>query len=229
MVITDILGGLGNAFAIIFFIMPVTLIIEVVRTKSTHKVPYFLFVFTILNCEFWTIYGAKKDAWPLIVCNVIGIVTNHIYLTIFFKYLNVELMRKIFFIVLLYSSFAVSFALLFFLVPDPEIYGVIAMLMNICMFVSPLQNLNKVITLQDNTYIPLPISVTLIFNCTVWTLYGFFKDKDLYVMIPNMLGLALAILQVVLWVIYRKPNSYTKNSDEDELEQREKDDIIKSV
>jgi solute carrier family 50 protein (sugar transporter) len=221
MSVTDILGGLGNGFAILFFIIPLTVIIEVYKTGKTDKVPYLLFLFTILNCEFWTLYGVKENAWPLIACNVIGIITNHIFLTVYFIYLNIVTFKKILFIGLLYFTFILSFTSFYILVKDSKFFGTIAMIMNICMFVAPLQNLNKVVKLKDNSYIPIWISMTLVFNCTVWSLYGYFKDVDLYVMIPNILGLLLAVLQVVLWFKYRNLKAHSSDTEENELEDKD--------
>jgi solute carrier family 50 protein (sugar transporter) len=230
MSITDILGSLGNAFAIIFFIIPITVIIQLIRTKDTDRVPFLLFIFTILNCEFWVLYGAKSDQWPLILCNAVGIVTNSFFLTVYFRYLKIELYKKALLICMLYIGFVSSFTLLYLLVKGAQIFGIIAMIMNICMFASPLQNLKKVISQKDNSYIPLPVSIALIFNCVVWALYGFFKDKDLYVIIPNILGFGLAISQVILWIVYRKySKSYAKNSEEDELQNKQEDNIIKTL
>jgi solute carrier family 50 protein (sugar transporter) len=219
LLITDILGIIGNALSILFFIIPATIIVEYIRTKDHDKVPYLLFVFSILNCEFWAIYGAKINAWPLIACNAVGLFTNHIFLTLFIVYLNIELLKKVLLILGLYLGFALTFTLFFVLIKNANIFGAIAMIMNILMFISPLQNLHKVIKLQDNTFIPIYVSSTLILNCIAWALYGYFKNIDVYVIIPNVLGLALAITQVILWSVYKK-DSYRLDSEDDENRDR---------
>jgi uncharacterized protein with PQ loop repeat len=204
MAITDILGALGNAFSIIFFIIPITMMIDVYKTKSTEKVPYLLFLFTILNCGLWTIYGIKINAWPLIACNTLGIITNHIFLTIFIAYLNLSLVKRVLLTICLYITSIVMFTCFYIFIEDPKFFGSVAMVMNICMFVSPLQNLHRVIQLKDNSYIPIWISITLIFNCLCWVLYGYFKDIDAFVIVPNAIGLVLAFIQVILWFIFKK-------------------------
>ena len=114
--ITETLGLIGNIFAIVSFFIPLWIILNMTKTKNTSTVPWLLFIFTILNCEFWMIYGLKLKAWPIYVCNGVGIVTNHFYLIMFFLYLERETFFKFIYTFLLLFSFSLIFAVFYFFV-----------------------------------------------------------------------------------------------------------------
>lgn len=221
MAITDVLGGMGNAISILFFIIPITIMLELYRSKDTSKIPYLLFIFTILNCEFWCIYGIKIDAWPVWLCNSVGLVTNHIYITMYFIYLNVSVNRKIFFIAGLYASFVISFSIVFIFVDNIKIIGNIAMIWNILMFAAPLQKLVEVIKKKDSSFIPIWVSATMVFCSIIWIAYGYFKERDTFIIIPNSIGLTICVIQVVLYFIFKKPIKEITNSDEIDLKDKE--------
>jgi solute carrier family 50 protein (sugar transporter) len=221
MAITDILGALGNIIAIIFFIIPITMLIDLFKNRDTNKIPYLLFIFTILNCEFWALYGMKINAWPIWLCNSVGIVTNHIFLTIFFIYLDVTTNKKIAYIATQYVSFILSFSVVYIFVNNFKLIGFIAMIMNILMYAAPLQKLLEVIRKKDNSFIPIWVSITLIISSSIWIAYGYFKDRDLYIVIPNSIGLTICLIQVILYFLYRKEKTKNANSEEIDLKDKE--------
>mgnify|MGYP000001560138 CR=1 FL=1 len=225
MAITDILGAMGNVIAIIFFIIPITMMIDLYKNKDTNKIPYFLFIFTILNCEFWALYGMKINAWPIWLCNSVGIVTNHIFLTMFFIYLDITTNRKIAYIATLYVSFVLSFSVVYIFVDNFKLIGFIAMIMNILMYAAPLQKLLEVIKKKDSSFIPIWVSLTLVLSSSIWIAYGYFKDRDLYIVIPNSIGLTICLVQVILYFLFRKEKKNTANSDEMDLKDKEYDKV----
>ncbi len=203
--ITDTLGLLGNIFAIVFFLIPLWMIFNMIKTKNTSTVPWLLFIFTILNCEFWMIYGLKLKAWPVYICNGVGIVTNHFYLIMYFFYLERPMIVKFTNSILLLASFSVIFAVFFIYIENTKLIGSIACVMNILMFASPLQKIGEVYEKKDNSYIPIHVSLSLVINCCIWILYGCFKEMDYFIIIPNVLGLLLSSFQVYLWFQFREP------------------------
>jgi solute carrier family 50 protein (sugar transporter) len=203
--ITDILGLFGNAFAIVFFIIPSLIIKDLIKTKNTSTIPWLMFLFTILNCEFWMIYGLKIKAWPVYFCNGIGIITNVFYLIIFFLYLESrKIYDRFFMILLLLISISTIFVVFYNFIENKNILGGIACAMNICMFASPLQNIREVYVKEDNSFIPIYASLCLVLNCIIWVSYGCFKGMDYFIIIPNAIGLVLSVFQVYLWIKFRK-------------------------
>jgi len=56
------------------------------------------------------------------------------------------------------------------------------------------------------------------FACFLWLVYGILQKKNMYLIIPNGLGLAISLFQVILWFIYNNFDKNEKsNTSEDEL------------
>lgn len=225
--IQDVFGGIGNFLAIVFFIVPAFNIVELCRTKDVSKIPWILFIFTILNCEYWSIYGLKVKAWPIYVCNSIGIFTNHIYLSVYIFYLDYKFGLKSILILVLYATSLAIFIISYILISNAQLVGSIAMIMNIFMFFSPLQNIAKVFELKDNSFIPIEISVCLVLNCITWLTYGILKKVDYFIIIPNGIGLIINLYQIYLWFKFNKNrelskrNIHNSNSSDEELNKKE--------
>ena len=82
------LGIIGNILSIIFFLSPILIMVNLIKTGETKTVPSLLFMFTLLNCELWFIYGVQEDSWEIYICNFIGLLLNTIYLNLFCVYLK---------------------------------------------------------------------------------------------------------------------------------------------
>jgi solute carrier family 50 protein (sugar transporter) len=206
-----VVGFIANIMSIIFYIAPTMIIIDLCKTKDWKKVPYLMFSFTILNCLFWFIYGFQKNFWAVYLNNGIGIVLNSIYLCIFISHvpdlsLTMKIIMNIFVI-----TFNVTFIVNFFLfVKNVEIAGTIAMIFNILMFFSSLQKIVEVFAYRDNSYIPFLTIVSLMFACALWLLYGILQKMNMYLVIPNSLGLTISLFQVILWFIFNHPDELQK-------------------
>ena len=201
----DILGFLANVSALMFFISPLLMMIELAKTKETKKIPYFIFVGAILNCLFWLIYGIQKNLWPVYFCNGVGLFLNNVFLIMFIFYVQeINALLRIIINVFIISFNALMIFIFLLFVQNTSIAGSIAMGFNIIMFVATLQKIIEVFQFKDNSYIPFSTIVSLLICTSLWTLYGIFQ-KDLYLVVPNGIGLVLALFQFVLWFIFNNP------------------------
>jgi uncharacterized protein with PQ loop repeat len=228
--ITDLLGIFGNIFAIVFFIIPIWMIINMIKTKKVDTIPWMLFIFTILNCELWLIYGLKLKAWPVYVCNGVGIVTNFFYLISFYVFIDKTTLVKIIYSIITISSFVLIFSVFYFFITNTQLIGSLACIVNILMFATPLQKISEVYQKKDNSFIPIHVSFSLVINCCIWVLYGIFKEMDYFIIIPNFLGLVLSCFQIYLWFLFKDstPVFHQVKSDGnsgEELKTEEKEEV----
>ena len=71
----DFVGYIGNAFALFFFFSPLKDMYGLFKgTQDVNKLPYLIFIFNILNCVLWVVYGILPCVMkaPIYICNSIG-------------------------------------------------------------------------------------------------------------------------------------------------------------
>ena len=71
----DLVGYLGNVFALFFFFSPVKDMILLFKGPlDVNKIAYLFFIFNVLNCELWVAYGLLPTVMkiPIYLCNSIG-------------------------------------------------------------------------------------------------------------------------------------------------------------
>ena len=75
------------------------------------------------------------------------------------------------------------------------------MVISILVFAAPLEKLYRVIKTYEYQLIPI-FSTLGAFCCSLcWTMYGVYQ-KDYKIYAPNIGGLALAITQIIIYLIY---------------------------
>ena len=136
-------GIIGNIFAMVLFIAPITLMIKLHKKQvDPLKVPYLVMLMNIMNCVLWLSYGIITSDIFLCVCNGVGFSFNIVYFCLYFIYRY----RKDFKNALVYCSLAVI-STLFILILFAWVFksqGVAqysAMIFNIFMYAAPGQNL----------------------------------------------------------------------------------------
>jgi len=200
----DFLTGdfLGEGFLTIgFFLSQLTIINDMIKTRETEKVPYLMFLVTIYNCVFWSIYGFQLQEPPIWLCNGVGFFINiftmvtYLYFVKpekneFLKYVGV-LGVSIIGIIIIFSRFSAN------------VNGFFAMILCICLYFTPLQKLREVIDLKDNSYISIKVSGILFLNCVTWTFYGILLGGDVPILVTNSCGVVLSIVQIYIWNKYK--------------------------
>ena len=80
--------------------------------------------------------------------------------------------------------------------------GLYATAICIILFASPLSTIADVIKTRDASSILAPLTASQCANCLLWTVYGIFSAKDIFVWGPNGTGLILGLVQLALKVVF---------------------------
>ncbi|KAG9138688.1 hypothetical protein Leryth_027417 [Lithospermum erythrorhizon] len=109
-------------------------------------------------------------------------------------------------VLLIIAGFGLIVGLTHFLVKDiatrVQIVGWICLVTALSVFVAPLGILRTVIKTKSVEFMPFCLSFFLTISAVTWFLYGLFL-KDFNIWVPNVVGFAFGILQMVLYVIYK--------------------------
>ena len=201
-VVGKIFGWTGTAICIYFFFAPVVPFLEVLKGKLNYKdSPGVLLIMSFMNCCLWADYGLVKNDFQVYFANGIGGTITLVWITIYLIFLGSKNLP----LALVYNVglvlAVIGIMLLFYFIVSMTITGYCAMIFNVLMYAAPGEKIYQVITTKNYKLIPI-FSVIGGFACSLcWLMYGFYQ-KDLNLIIPNALGLAAAILQVVVYLIY---------------------------
>jgi len=227
--LSDIFGYLGAAFALFFFISPLKLFLTYIKTNETKQFPILIFFANSLNCFLWVIVGSRNKELPQWLCNVLGLMFSVIWSSWYSIIILKDKLLKIFAVSFCFGLLLINTLMIVYLLNVDrnwkpvliDVVGFSAAGINIIMYAAPGQNLLKVIQTGDNCLIPILSSVIGLLCSASWLLFSLFnneakaKNIDLPVFIPNVIGVLVSIIQIVVWTIYNKKNSDKDGKDED--------------
>ncbi|VDL85204.1 unnamed protein product [Nippostrongylus brasiliensis] len=202
--ILQILSCCAIVTTIALFLCGIPICIEIMRRKTTKDISGVPFLMGLLGGSFWLRYGFLKEDSTMIIVNVVAVSLFFIYCLFYMAFSNPRCM------------FATKFALVASLIgamcawvqyrPNIDYLGLMCMTFNILNFGAPLAGLGVVLRKRCCDTLPLPMCVANLLVSSQWFLYGNIV-RDAYIMAPNGIGMALAVLQLSLFVIFpRKEN-----------------------
>jgi len=106
------------------------------------------------------------------------------------------------------------------------IVGIAANINLIFFLAAPLSSIQFVIRHQNSNYIHVPTMMAGLANCTLWSTYGFFALNDPFLYLPNITGLAIGIVQLVIFLCYRSTSEIDTIVEEEQLEESDYDRVL---
>mmetsp|Transcript_75292 Transcript_75292/g.200222 ORF Transcript_75292/g.200222 Transcript_75292/m.200222 type:complete len:176 (+) Transcript_75292:3-530(+) len=79
-----------------------------------------------------------------------------------------------------------------------RVLGTYATIICIALFASPLSTISTVVKTRNAASVLAPLTASQVLNCLMWTIYGVFAAKDIFVWGPNGTGLVLGLAQLAL-------------------------------
>eukprot|EP00201_Polytomella_parva_P020191 CAMPEP_0175043368 /NCGR_PEP_ID=MMETSP0052_2-20121109/3141_1 /TAXON_ID=51329 ORGANISM="Polytomella parva, Strain SAG 63-3" /NCGR_SAMPLE_ID=MMETSP0052_2 /ASSEMBLY_ACC=CAM_ASM_000194 /LENGTH=297 /DNA_ID=CAMNT_0016306405 /DNA_START=163 /DNA_END=1056 /DNA_ORIENTATION=- len=185
---------------------PLPSVRRALKTKSLGELNPLPFTIAFANVIAWTSYGlVTKDPY-VTTPNFIGIP-----LTLFCSLSCFELaddrIKRIIKIIIVTESLSLSFTwvLVAFCAGSHDtegiVWGLAGNMMAIIYYAAPLSSMVKVIKSRNSSSILVPLTLANSLNALLWTLYGFGID-NIFVWLPNLIGLVLSLAQFALRLIY---------------------------
>nr|UJT76401.1 bidirectional sugar transporter SWEET7 [Hemerocallis fulva] len=202
-------GIIGNVISFGLFLSPVPTFIAIIKKKAVEQFSPIPYVCTLLNCFLWCLYGlpiVHPDATLVITINGVGIVIELIYISIFVIYAPGSKKVQVLLTVLAEAVFVVVFGILvirFFptTARRSTVVGILCIVFNIIMYVSPLSVMKLVIQTKSVEFMPFPLSFASFCNGACWTIYSVLKF-DVNIFLPNGIGTLFSVVQLVLIAIF---------------------------
>ncbi|POM66738.1 MtN3-like protein [Phytophthora palmivora] len=199
---------------------------KIYKTRSTGLFSILPVVMIFCNCYVWVLYAYFVDnILPLFVNCVFGMLTSIVFGGIYYRWSNdrprVHKLCAIAFVVLaLYTVYYILGTSGVTNQSDDsveKVLGVLSDIVSLVLYASPLETMKQVIQTKDATTLPIIISAIFLTNTTVWTIFSI-ADEDMFVLVPNAIGMLVCIAQVVLYIMYPPGNTKANHIDsEDEV------------
>ncbi|XP_020965847.1 bidirectional sugar transporter SWEET12 [Arachis ipaensis] len=201
-------GILGNIASFVCFLAPLPTFYRVCKKKSTEGFQSIPYVAALFSAMLWIFYAYVKTGETLLITiNAFGCVIETIYLAIFITYcpkkVRMSTLRMI--LLLNFGGFCTIVLLTHILAKGAnrlKLLGWICVVFATSVFAAPLIIIRTVIRTKSVEFLPFPLSLLLFISAIMWLLYGIFL-KDIYVTLPNIVGLTFGTVQMVLYAMYR--------------------------
>ncbi|XP_030474846.1 bidirectional sugar transporter SWEET1-like [Syzygium oleosum] len=215
-------GVLGNAVGLLFFLAPMTTLKRIVRSQSTEQFSGVPCMITLLSCSLYTWYGlpfVSPDNLLILIRNSMGVEIELTYVLIFITYAPKERAK-----IVGLSGLALILFLTFALVSLFALHGktqklfcgIMIDISSTIMYASPLLVMMLVIKTKSVEFMPFLLSLSCFLLGIFWLAYSLLS-RDPFLIVPNGLGTALGIVQLILYAMYRKNCSHTKHETRDEI------------
>ncbi|XP_027341976.1 bidirectional sugar transporter SWEET14-like [Abrus precatorius] len=205
-----IVGVLGNIASFICFLAPLPTFYRVCKKKTTEGFQSLPYVAALFSAMLWIFYAyIKTGEILLITINAFGCFIETIYLVIYITYCPKK--ARIF---TLKMIFLFNFGVIFLVIllthvlakertARIELLGWICVVLSTSVFAAPLSIIKVVIRTKSVEFMPFTLSLLLTISAIMWLSYGILL-KDIYVTLPNIVGITFGTIQMVLYAIYRK-------------------------
>ena len=214
----DIFGWVGSSLALVFYVAPIFPVIKLFKKELTVKeFPGILLTCSFLSCILWGCYGWIGNKLQVWVANYVGGAITLIWLVIYFIFFaECKIIPSIIYNVILFNFvFEIGF-FCFYLDKYVDELGYVAMVFNILMYAAPGDKMLTVIKTKNKDLLPIHSSITGVVCSTCWFMYGIYDNMNPSLMVPNLIGMVCAIMQICVWCYAYKKGGDKKEETQDE-------------
>lgn len=172
---------------------------EISYTRNIRNLSSLPFLSLLTNSVVWVIYGVYKNEMPVLLPNILGVLTGLFSIAYYQIYSVYPIPLSYFLTSLIIIGGAAGSG---YLLHDIEMVGYIGSVLAVLMMASPLATLGRVMREKSTRCMPFYTSMSAWMNACSWSLYGGLIAHDNVIFVPNMISLGLACVQLSLYVIY---------------------------
>ncbi|KAJ1411871.1 SWEET sugar transporter [Sesbania bispinosa] len=205
-----VVGIIGNIASFICFLAPVSTFYRVCKKKTTEGFQSVPYVAALFSAMLWIFYAYIKTGEILIITiNAFGCFIETVYLSIYLTYCPKK--ARIFTLKLIFLFNLAGICLVVVLThvlakertARVELLGWICVVLSTSVFAAPLSIIKVVIRTKSVEFMPFTLSLLLTISASMWLIYGILLG-DIFVTLPNIVGITFGTIQMVLYAIYMK-------------------------
>lgn len=207
------MGIMGNVASGLLYASPILTFSLVIKKKSTQGYSYVPYIVALLNALIYTWYGLPivSKGWEnvsLFTVNALGSLLESCYVLVYLCFTSPKGKVKVAALTLTVLALSVTTALIsaFLLHNHHErkvFVGTAGLVTSIAIYGAPLVAVKQVIATKSVEFMPFYLSFfTLLASC-FWAGYGLLSH-DVFIMSPNLVGIFLGILQLMVYWKYKE-------------------------
>ena len=157
-----------------------------------------------INCLNWLFYGYLIKNIHILACFLSGSIISIICVVIYLYFLAKVKLSKAFLYasILLLISFLL-YVLLILIIGNVDVVGWICVTFSLLPFVNPILTIAKVVKYRNYKFIPINLVIARLMGAVCWIIYGF-MIIDIYIVLPNFIGLVFSLILMFIWNIFKK-------------------------
>lgn len=206
--------ALGTFIANVMWVTPIKVMRDARLSGELGNINPIPFNVVVINCFAYTMYSILRQDYFIFFSNCFGIIIGTSCCLTALILLSKEspskfesgLRTTVEYLFIGTLAFWLLILLFVGLVLDgggasSSLVGTIAVIVSIAYYAAPLSTMARVVRKKDASSLYLPLVLVNLVNAVLWFIYGLAGINDIYVWLPNALGIALALAQVglVLW------------------------------
>uniref|UniRef100_A0A915BLB3 Sugar transporter SWEET1 n=1 Tax=Parascaris univalens TaxID=6257 RepID=A0A915BLB3_PARUN len=199
--VLGVLSVTATISTITLFFCGIPICVNIYKRRSTKDISGAPFLMGVLGASYWLRYGLLKMDFAMITVNVTAVSLMASYLIFYFFFTQPKLMISLEISAVLFMISIMAFLVQIYGHSIIHPLGFACMTFNIINFGAPLAGLRVVLRQRNCETLPLPLCIANFAVSSQWCLYGVLI-KDIYLIIPNGIGMSLAIIQLALFVIF---------------------------
>ena len=210
----DCVGWMAAGVTLISYFSPIIPYINLIKGKISFEDTPAVFVSTAyVNYFCWYIYGNMIFSDQLKVCYLIGTIINLILMVVYLAFeVRGYLIDSILNALILISGTWSLYRALTVIIDDDRIVGKVCVGTSWIVFLSPIQVIYKVTKEKIYSLIQIYNCWLVFFSSILWVIYGILI-KDIYVGIPNAMSIILALIEIFIYINFKKKYPFIGDRD----------------
>lgn len=206
-----ILKALASISSLCMCLSPAPSVHRVFKTQAVSDVSVIPLVSLWAACHVWMLYGLLAgNLFPIFFTYILGDVFAVLFIIIYYRVTNEKrYVAKVAggvgaFLLLLTLYTILGRAGVTHQTPHQvaRTVGFVGICVSVILYASPFETIKQVVRTKSAASIPAVMCSVGTVSNSLWVIYGL-VDFDLFVVVPNVLCVALGVVQIVLYLVYR--------------------------
>ncbi|KAJ4965175.1 hypothetical protein NE237_017024 [Protea cynaroides] len=204
-------GIIGNIISLMLYLSPMPTFVQIWKKGSVGQFSSVPYLATLLNCMLWVVYAlpmVHPHSMLVLTINGSGALIELTFVFLFIFYSEGKQRFKVIVMLLVEFAFVACIAIFILTLAHTVaarslIVGSICVFFGTLMYAAPLSVMKLVITTKSVEFMPFSLSLAAFANGICWTIYALIRF-DLFITIPNSLGMLFGLAQLILYATFYK-------------------------